>query len=62
MAKVYYGLNVGQGIQDVVSGASTNNTDIEVVIDTTDVRDEATIKKGLENIMPYIQQKRYVPA
>lgn len=62
MAKVYYGLNVGQGIQDVVSGSSTNNTDIEVVVDTTDVRTELEIKKGLENIMPYIQQKRYVPA
>lgn len=62
MAKTYYGINVGQGIQDVVSGSSTNNTDIEVVVDTTDARTELDIKKGLDNIMPYIQQKRYTPA
>lgn len=62
MAKKYYGLNVGQGIQDIVVSSSTNNTDVEVVVDTTDVQTELEIKKGLDNIMGYIQQTRYNPA
>lgn len=62
MAKVYYGLNIGQGIQDIAVDSSTNDTDVEVVVDTTDTQTELEIKKALDNIMGYIQQTRYNPA
>ena len=38
MATVYYGVNLGQHTQDVVVATSTNSTDVELAINTANVK------------------------
>jgi hypothetical protein len=59
---VYLGLNVGQGLKDVVVGASTNSTDFELRINCVNVaiRNEAyVLGEVLENV---VLRNAYPPA
>lgn len=58
MASQFTGLNRGQHLSDVVTGTSTNGTDIEVRIDLTKNVNELDIEIALTDILNYIRQHR----
>lgn len=65
MASRYFGVERGQTRKDVVEGASTNSTGIELVVDLTKVTADSTgmnqVLEGIEYIKQYIISKQKWP-
>jgi hypothetical protein len=59
MAKVYYGVNLGQHTQDVAIGTVTNGTNIEVAIDETVIADKGDALLQLEYLKDAIINNVY---
>ena len=58
----YYGINKGQNEYTAVVGTSTNSTDVEIVVNATNVTDRQALKVALENLMNFILRQNYPPA
>lgn len=58
----YYGINKGQNEYTAVVGTSTNSTDVEIVVNQTNVTDRQALKVALENLMNFILRQNYPPA
>lgn len=58
----YYGINKGQNEYQAVVATSTNSTDVEIVVNATNVTDRQSLKIALENLINYILRQNYPPA
>lgn len=57
MANRYFGINRGQVEEDVVEGASTNSTDIEVNVNLANVDNQRQVVAALKYIIGYMQRQ-----
>jgi hypothetical protein len=56
MASRFYGANVGQmQPKDIVEGASTNSTAVELAVDLTKVTDKLQVIQCVKGILNYLQ-------
>lgn len=60
MANLYLGLNRGQTAKDVVSGSSTNSTDIELRIDDSKSLKKSEIIQKVEEILDVLLTSKTV--
>jgi hypothetical protein len=62
MASRYYGLALGANAYEVVEGASSDTTDIEVQVDLANSPTREDVVVGLTNIINYIMRDQWPPA
>lgn len=58
----YYGINKGANEYTAVVGTSTNSTDVEIVVNSTNVTDRQSLKVALENLLNFIIRSNWPPA
>lgn len=59
MAQVYYGLNLGQNLDSAVVNTSTNSTDVEVRVNTSNVAYRNDLIIALRNLLEFIDVQNY---
>ena len=58
----YYGINKGASEATAAVGTSTNSTDVEIVVNATNVTDRQSLLISLERLVNFILQQNYPPA
>lgn len=58
----YYGVNKGKNLDTAVVGTSTNTTDVEIVVNATNVTDKVALLVALEALEAFIVKSNYPPA
>lgn len=61
MAKVYIGVNRGEGMSGVKTGTSTTSADVEVVIDDTKISSRRGAYEAVEQILAFLAPSRSWP-
>lgn len=57
MASRFFGMNAGQGEADVVDGATTNSTDVEISVNLANIATKQDLRNALDYIWMYIYKR-----
>ena len=57
----YYSINKGKNRDTALIATATNNTDVEIVVNSTNVTDKQALKVAVENLLDHIVQSNYPP-
>lgn len=58
----YYGINKGENEYQAVVGTSTNSTDVEIVVNATNITTREALLVALEKLENFIIRQNYPPA
>lgn len=62
MASTYYGLNKGEPVEKVETGAATNGSDVEIRVDTSKVLSRIDLLVAIGNLEQSILKQNYPAA